>query len=162
MTEIAFPVGLEARARGAYERGRTRLGLGRARLVAPVAAAAFLQCSAATAFPIALAVALLVALAGLFAWRGLDYARGANAGLVAGLGPFAVPLLSTFTGLFCSETVCVILPATCVAGGLLGGLVLGLGSWGPRESPARFTGASLAGHTLTAALPGARDPVTTE
>jgi hypothetical protein len=127
---------LEGEARRAYERGRARIGLTQAALVAPVAALAFLQCTSAA--PIALAVTLLTGVVGLAAWRGQDYGRGGRAGLAAGLSPFALPLVANATGVLCSATVCAILPATCVAGGLLGGLVLGTRSRGPRQPSVRF------------------------
>lgn len=135
---------LEAQARRAYERGRTQLGLTRATLVAPLAALAFLQCTSTTAVPITLAVAVLAGMVGVMAWRGQDYGRGASAGLFAGLAPCMLPLLSTATGVFCDTTLCAVMPATCVVGGILGGFVLGTRRRGPRQAGARFWTSALA------------------
>jgi hypothetical protein len=141
---------LQALARRAYERGRARLGLTRAAVVAPVAALAFLQCT--SAFPIALAVAVLAGLVGLLSWRGQDYGRGGRAGLVAGLAPFAVPLLSSATGILCGN-ICVVMPAACVAGGLLGGLALAVRLQGRPGRGSRFWLSALA-VTLSAGAVG--------
>jgi hypothetical protein len=37
-----------------------------------------------------------------------------------------LPLVSQATGYFCSATVCLVLPTVCVAGGVVGGVALGL------------------------------------
>ena len=144
MTDLVIDARVERLALRAYERGRARLGLARAAAVTPVTALAFLQCSTTTAVPVALAVAVLAALVGVFAWRGQDLGHGAKAGLVAGLGPFALPLLSKATGLFCSTVVCAVLPAVCAVGGLAAGIVLGICGGGPRHSSRRFWLSALA------------------
>jgi hypothetical protein len=154
MAEIVLDdLQLEALARRAYERGRAQLGLTRATLVAPLAALAFLQCTTASALPVALAVTVLAGLVGVSTWRGLDYGRGASVGLAAGLAPCALPLLSTATGLFCSATICAVMPAACVAGGFVGGLVLGTRRRGPRQTASRFWMSAI-GVTLAAGTVG--------
>lgn len=116
--------GLEARARRAYERGRLVWGVKRAAWVAAVAGLALLTCAnlAVTAGCVFALGALVTALL----WRGQEFADGVRPGLVAGLVPFVLPVLSQATGYFCSATVCLVLPTVCVAGGIVGGAVLGL------------------------------------
>jgi len=69
-------------------------------------------------------IAALATLVALFTWRGQGYGRGVVPGLVAGVGPLLVPLLASWTGVLCSTTVCGVLPAASVLGGLAGGLAL--------------------------------------
>ena len=115
---------LLARARGAYERGRVGLGLLTASSVLPMAVLSFLACGrpAATASG-AFALVVLVATA---AWRGQDAGRGARLGLLAGVPPLLLPVVVGATGHLCSADVCFLFPFACLAGGLLGGLVLGV------------------------------------
>ena len=115
---------LEARGRRAYEWGRLRWGSKRAILVAAVAGSALLTCTnlAATSGCVLLLALLVTALL----WRGQEFAEGVRPGLVAGLVPFVLPVVSQATGYFCSATVCLFLPTVCVAGGVVGGAALGL------------------------------------
>jgi hypothetical protein len=115
---------LEARARGAYERGRVVFGLKRAAAVAAVAGLALLSCTNVVAT--AGCVVLLAALVTVLLWRGQEFAEGVGPGLVAGLVPFVLPVASQATGYFCSATVCLVLPTVCVVGGVVGGVALGV------------------------------------
>lgn len=116
--------GLEARARRVYERGRLVFALKRAVVVAAAAGLALLSCAniAATAG----CVFALGALVTVLLWRGQEFADGVRPGLVAGLVPFVLPVVSQATGYFCSATVCLVLPTVCVAGGIVGGAALGV------------------------------------
>ncbi len=132
---------LRERARRAYERGRLRQAAERTALLAPLAVLAH----AAGSTPAATALGTL-ALAGaglFFLWRGGESARGMRAGLLAGLGPFALPLVSRASGVLCSETVCLVLPLACVAGGLLGGALLSGAGFHPQPGRRGFWPAAL-------------------
>jgi hypothetical protein len=113
----------ESRARRAYEAGRLASAAKRALVVAAGAAVALLSCADAGAT--AVSVVPLGVLVTALLWRGQEWADGVRPGLVAGLVPFVLPVLSQATGYFCSATVCVFLPTVCVAGGVVGGAVLG-------------------------------------
>jgi hypothetical protein len=115
---------LIVRARRAYEWGRGVWALKRALGVAVLSGLALLTCTnlAATAGCVVLLTALV---AGLL-WRGQEFAEGVRPGLLAGLVPFVLPVVSQATGYFCSATVCLVLPAVCVAGGVVGGAALGV------------------------------------
>jgi hypothetical protein len=134
-------------ARRAYELGRvsaaTPLGL----LVAPVACLGLLNCArpGATLACIVLLTTAVVALQ----YRGLDWARGARLGLLAGIGPFLVPIGAQALGLFCSPRLCAALPWVCVAGGLLGGMALGSRGRGSPTNRSAFWTAAI-GVTLLA------------
>jgi hypothetical protein len=110
---------LQARARRAYERGRFRRALPVAIAIPPVASLAFVQCAEPLASILcALVLALLVA---ALLHRGQDWGRGARAGLVAGMAPFAFPIVIEASG---SPALCELLPWFCAAGGICAGLVL--------------------------------------
>lgn len=115
---------LETRARRAYEWGRLVWGSKRAAVVATLSGLALLSCTnpAATAGCIVLLALLVTALL----WRGQEFAEGVRPGLLAGLVPFVLPVMSEATGYFCSATVCLVLPTVCVAGGVVGGVMLGV------------------------------------
>jgi hypothetical protein len=125
MTDAALLVA----ARRAYELGRLRRALSRAVAILPAAAIPVAQCAtlgrAAEACVAAGAVVVLVA---LFLWRGEGYGRGARTGFVAGLAPLLVPTLASSTGVLCSATICGVLPAAAVGGGVVAGLILGGGA----------------------------------
>lgn len=113
---------LLGRARRAYEVGRLRASLPTVAVVVPMVALSFVLCeryTATTCGGIALAAVLAAAL-----WRGRHFARGARAGLVAGLGPLLLPLATCFH--LCAGGVCLLAPAVCVLAGLMGGAALGL------------------------------------
>lgn len=116
---------LFAAARHAYERGRVKKGVRRALFALPVALLPLHQCMAAGrgAQMLVLIAVLGVAIA-LFHWRGQDYARGASIGLVAGLSPLLLPLVTSWIAPVCSTLLCGFLPAASVAGGLVGALAL--------------------------------------
>lgn len=132
---------LLAAARRAYERGRLGRAARQAAGLAPVAALAFLHCVPVA--PTAVGITALVGLATLYAWLGRDWRRGLLAGLAAGLGPFVLPLLARPWTHACYEPVCLYIPGVCLAGGLLGGLVLGTTGLGRHEDPRAFGTAAL-------------------
>src|SRR5260221_1170089 len=106
---------LLGRARRAYEVGRLRASLPTVALVAPMVGLSILLCgryAASACSGVALAAVLAAA-----AWRGQQFARGARAGLVAGLGPLLLPLALCLH--LCAGGVCLLAPSICVAGRLL-------------------------------------------
>lgn len=113
---------LAARARRAYERGRLSWALPRAAEAIAVAAVALLGCPA-PGRPAACAAALGVALA-VCLWRGGAWARGARLGFLAGLAPCWLPA-AVRLGYASCDRICPVLPAVCLAGGLVAGLLLG-------------------------------------
>jgi len=115
-------------ARHAYERGRVKHGVRRALLVLPFTLLPLSACLAAGRGALMLAViAAVAALVTLFHWRGQDFARGANVGLVAGLSPLLLPLVTSWIAPICSTLICGLLPAASIAGGFVGALCLGGG-----------------------------------
>jgi hypothetical protein len=115
---------LQARARRAYEWGRAAWALKRALLVAALPGLALLTSSN----PLATVgcVVVLVFLVSALLFRGQELAEGVRPGLLAGVVPFVLPIVSQATGYFCSATVCLVLPSVCVAGGVVGGVALGV------------------------------------
>ena len=113
---------LSARARRAYEAGRLLSALPTVALAVPMVALSLVLCDrpAATAGCGFALVAVLVAAA----WRGRPYARGARAGLVAGLGPLLLPMATCFH--LCAGGVCLLAPTACIVAALIGGAALGL------------------------------------
>ena len=140
-------------ARQAYERGRMKHGIRRALLVLPVALLPLHHCmTAGRGELMLLVIATLGALLVLFHWRGQDYARGANIGLVAGLSPLLLPLVVGWFAPVCSTVICGFLPAASVAGGFLGALALtGAGLLGERPGAGFWVGAISVTLTLGAA-----------
>jgi hypothetical protein len=113
---------LAARARRAYEAGRLRAALPAIALAVPMVGLSVVLCdrpSASAACGLALVAVLLAA-----AWRGRPYARGARAGLVAGLGPLLLPMATCFH--LCAGGVCLLAPTACVLAGLAGGVAIGV------------------------------------
>jgi hypothetical protein len=116
-------------ARHAYERGRVRKGVHRALLVLPITAVPLYACVAAGRGALMLSViAAVAALVVLFHWRGQDFARGANVGLIAGLTPLLLPFATSWIAPICSTLVCGLLPAASIAGGFVAALCLAGGS----------------------------------
>ena len=113
---------LAARARRAYEAGRLRTALPTVAFAIPMIALSLALCDrpAATA---GCGLALVAVLAAA-AWYGRACARGARAGLVAGLVPLLLPLATCFH--LCAGGVCLLAPAACVVAALAGGAALGL------------------------------------
>ena len=137
---------LKARARRAYERGRLRRALPIAVAIPPVASLGFVQCVEPLASVLcAVALALLVA---ALLYRGLDWGRGARAGLVAGMAPFAFPIVIEALG---SPALCELLPWFCAAGGVCAGLILASRRRALVERPSIYWIAA----ALVAALAGA-------
>jgi len=140
---------LYARARRAYERGRLRASLPTVALVAPMVGLSILLCgryAASACSGIALAAVLAAA-----TWRGQHFARGARAGLVAGLGPLLLPLAMWLH--VCVGGVCLLAPSICVAGGLVGGAVVGVKAHGRAEaSSAGYLAVALAVAALSGTM----------
>jgi hypothetical protein len=113
---------LAARARRAYEMGRLRTALPAIAFAVPMIGLSVVLCDrplASAGGGIALVAVLLAA-----AWRGQPFARGARAGLIAGLGPLLLPMATCFH--LCAGGVCLLAPTACVLAGLAGGAALGL------------------------------------
>jgi hypothetical protein len=137
---------LKARARRAYEHGRLRRAVSVAVVIPPVASLAFVQCVDPRASVVcAIALALLIA---ALLHRGQDWGRGARAGLVAGMAPFAFPIAIETLG---SPALCELLPWFCGAGGICAGLVLASRRRVHVEKPSNYWIAA----ALVAALAGA-------
>jgi hypothetical protein len=54
------------------------------------------------------------------------------------VGPLLLPLLASWTGVLCSTTVCGVLPAASVLGGLVGGLALAGSAFGGERRGASY------------------------
>jgi len=122
MSETKAPV--EARARSLYERGRVLHGLRTASAVLPMAAVSWIACGNPAATLIGgIALAALVTAS---VWRGQEAGRGARLGLLAGIPSLLVPVLVAATGHVCGASVCLLFPTACLAGGVVGGGLLGL------------------------------------
>jgi hypothetical protein len=132
---------LSARARRAYEMGRLRAALPTVALTVPMVGLSLALCDrpAATAGCGAALIAVLLTAA----WRGQPYARGARAGLVAGLGPLLLPMATCFH--LCAGGVCLLAPTACIVAALAGGAALGL--YARHRVP---TGAGARGYLLAA------------
>lgn len=116
-------------ARHAYERGRVKNGARRALLVLPFTLVPLHACVAAGRGALMLCViAAVAALVALFHWRGQDFARGANVGLIAGLSPLLLPFATSWIAPICSTLLCGLLPAASIAGGFVAALCLAGGS----------------------------------
>jgi hypothetical protein len=126
--------GLEARARRAYETGRLNDAVRRASPLVPLLALALLGCAPSQEV-LACAGALLVVVT-LLLWRGQDWGVGVGPGIVAGLVPLLFPIFAEAGGHLCMSGTCLLLPVICAAGGLLGGLLLGI--LAPRPRPGRM------------------------
>jgi hypothetical protein len=139
-----------ARARQAYERGRLWAALPVAAVALPMTALSVLLCGREAGALLCGALLAAVLLAAL--WRGQDYGRGARTGLLAGLGPFALPLAAQCSAHACLDGTCLLYPAVCIGAGALAGIAVAVrglrgvgrpGSWG-YAAPA-FAAAALAG-----------------
>jgi|SRR5262245_18907392 len=120
----------ERRARRAYEIGRLGSGARRAApLLFPIALA--LRGCSAPQVVLVCGGALLVAVT-LFLWRGQDWKAGVGPGIAAGLAPLLLPVFARGTGHLCGPGTCLLLPAVCAFGGLLGGALLGVLAPRPR------------------------------
>lgn len=152
---------LHTAARRAYERGRVRHGASRALLAVPFLLAPLSACLSAGRGAVMLSViAAVAALLVLFHWRGQGFARGANVGLLAGLSPLLLPLVTSWVSPICSTLICGLLPAASIAGGFLAALCLAGGSAAgfhddvPGERPgAQFWGAAVS-ITVTLGIAG--------
>ena len=123
-------------ARHAYERGRVKKGVRRALLVLPLTCLPLYACMAAGRGALMLSViAAVAALVVLFHWRGQDFARGANVGLIAGLSPLLLPFVTSWFAPICSTLVCGLLPAASIVGGFVAALCLAGGSLHERSGP---------------------------
>jgi hypothetical protein len=142
---------LADRARAAYERGRLRWALGRAAAAAAISAVALIGCPSQAA-PGACAAALGILLAACL-WRGGAWAHGARLGFAAGLAPCLLPA-AVRAAHACDSSICVAMPALCLTGGLMAGILLG--SLGPRQRGHRDRGfwIAAAGAVLLAGATG--------
>jgi len=122
---------LISRARSAYEAGRFAAAARRGVLLLPAIGTALLCC--------ANPAGTLLCGAGLFAlvtfclWRGQDFRRGVRPGLVAGFVPLLLPIVVQSFGHPCVSGGCLLFPAVCGLGGLLGGIALGMKAPRPRD-----------------------------
>ncbi len=122
---------LMQRARRAYEVGRLGAAARGGVLLLPVIGLA-LRCCTNLAGTLAGGTGLL-ALVTFCLWRGQDYRRGVRPGLVAGVVPLLLPILVQAGGQPCNSGRCLLLPAVCALGGLVGGMTLGILAPRPRE-----------------------------
>jgi hypothetical protein len=129
-------------ARHAYERGRVKKGVRRALLVVPFTCLPLYACVAAGRGALMLfVIATVAALLALFNWRGQDFARGANIGLIAGLSPLLLPFATSWIAPICSTLICGLLPAASIAGGFVAALCLAGGSLDERPGAGFWTAA---------------------
>ena len=141
-------------ARRAYERGRVKKGARIALLTLPLFLLPLQDCAASGRGMLMLFVAAAVSvLIVLFQWRGEEYARGANVGLVAGLSPLLLPAATGWIAPICSTVVCGFMPAASIAGGFIAALCLAGGSTLRERTGAPFWLASLT-VTLTLGVAG--------
>jgi hypothetical protein len=115
---------LADRARRAYERGRWQAALWRATPLLPLLAWTVSWCR----YPALAAAcgAAVVALTVAFAWRGGTWGRAIVPGLAAGIAPLTLPLLVRSAGDVCMGGMCCSLCAvSCVAGGIVAGILVG-------------------------------------
>ena len=131
-------------ARRAYERGRVKKGARVALLTLPLFLVPLQDCAASGRGTLMVSVAAAVSvLIVLFQWRGEDYARGCNVGLVAGLSPLLLPAATGWIAPICSTVLCGFMPAASIAGGFIAALCLAGGSTLGERSGAPFWFASL-------------------
>ncbi len=123
--------GLMRRARRVYEAGRLGAALRRSVFLLPAAGLASLGC-VDWAGAVASGVALF-ALVTFCLWRGQGYRRAVGPGLVAGFAPLLLPILAQASGHVCAAGGCLLLPAVCALGGLVGGVTLGILAPRPRD-----------------------------
>jgi len=115
---------LATRARRAYERGRWRMALQIAPLVAVLVALSFVAAGGSTLT--ALAGAALLATATVLRWRGGALGAGVRAGLAAGLVPFTLLLvLKCSAHTMCAVGMCMShCTPFCGIGGLVAGVLI--------------------------------------
>jgi len=123
---------LQERARRAYETGRLGAALRRSLLLLPVVGIGLACC--ARPVPTLACGAGLVGIVTFCLWRGREYRRGVGPGLVAGFVPLLLPILAQATGHLCVSGRCLLYPAVCGVGGLLGGITLGRFAPPPRDA----------------------------
>jgi hypothetical protein len=134
---VDVELALRARAQRAYELGRVVHGLQTGSAVVPMVALSWIACDNPAAS--LLGGVTLLGLVTAAVWRGQEPGRGARLGLVAGTPPLLVPVLVSCTGHLCGASVCLFYPAACLAGGVLGGLALGLLARRARLGPLGLT-----------------------
>jgi hypothetical protein len=110
--------------RGAYERGRARLGVKRALLVLPMATFSWGCCGdPRAAIVVTAALAVLVA---TLSWRGGPMGRGVMPGLFAGIVPLLVPAAVELGWAASHRTFVLRLSiVACVLGGVASGAIVG-------------------------------------
>ena len=140
---------IEARVRRAYETGRLRSAAIAALPLAPLVAIAS-SCCADPMQVVGCGLALVATVIGL-RWRGERFAVGVTPGILAGLGPLAVPVAGRIGLPLCGLSGCDLTPSICALGGLAGGILLGF--LAPPPGAGRMTPFVVA--CLVAALTGA-------
>jgi len=114
---MTAPDKVRQRARRAYEWARLRNGAAKAWPALPLTAVSYWLCHEPG--PSVAIGAVLFALVTGLAWYGRIAARAASAGLKAGVGAFAVPVIafhSYFTPDYCTVTAMLIINGTCGLG----------------------------------------------
>jgi hypothetical protein len=126
------------RARRAYEWSRLRAALPAALWIAPMMIATLAIGGPQTQLRVGAGVVLAIVVV-MFAWRGRAASRAIGPGLVAGLAPLVLPLVMRTMHL-CGMHGCLMLcfPA-CIAGGVIGGLVVALAVRHVSEGRLTFT-----------------------
>ena len=142
---------LRAEARRSYEKGRFAAALRSTWFLPPLLAVSLWGCG--SPHVTCAAGALALGLAVYLEWRGEAYARARRAGLVAGLVPFALPLVMRALGHPCGPDGCSAFISMAVAGGLVAGVGVGLWTSSSRAAALGLLFAALVG-SLGCALAG--------
>jgi len=115
---------IEARARRAYELGQLGVALRLGLAAAAATAFAMVGCGSPRG-TLAIGGALFAAVM-VLGWLGGASRRGAQLGLVAGLAAAALPIAGGASGLCLGASGQPLAMALCVAGGAIGGVLVGL------------------------------------
>jgi hypothetical protein len=115
---------LEARSRRAYEVGRLIYAVRRVSPLVPLLALALLGCS--PSHDVLVCAGTLMVVVTLLLWRGQEWGMGVGPSVAVGLMPLLFPIIVEAGGHLCVPGSSPRLPAVRTAGGLLGGLILGI------------------------------------
>ncbi len=111
---------IKLQAKKAYEVARLK-GAGLfSLLIIPLVALSYVTCGD-KAFPLIIGLALLISVI-YMKWRGLEYSKSVNFGLVAGVTAFVIPLVMHLFEICCRNNLEI---AFCIGSGILGGVILG-------------------------------------
>lgn len=127
---------LRAQARQHYELGRLRAGLRFGLWTLPMVGVSLWSngWSSATCF---VGLLLFVGVVALW-WRGMAWGQAIRPGLLAGIAPLMIPILLRTQGPCCTGDACwSVCMASCIAGGLVAGIGIGL-SAPVRSGPVQF------------------------